>query len=100
MKSKVMAYLAAGLTLSAFTWISPAPAEAQVCNSNFQQHRNVFRKKKRAYRKHLRRAYRNNALPVNVNPYIAPVNRNLYGNLVNPYYSNNNGLVRNILNWF
>ena len=94
-----MAFLAAGLTLSAFTWISPAPAEAQACNSNFQQ-RNAFRQHKKAYRKHLRRAYRNNALPVNVNPYYVPANQNLYGNLVNPYYTNNNGLVRNILNWF
>lgn len=110
MKSKTLAFLAAGLALSAFTWISPAPAEAQVCNQNTNLNsynpnfnRRDFHRNRKAVRKHLNRAYRNNvnAYTGVVNPsYFAPANQNLYGNLVNPYYTNNNGLVRNVLNWF
>ncbi len=110
MKSKTLAFLAAGLALSAFTWISPAPAEAQVCNQNSNlnsyspnSNRRDFHRNRKAVRKHLKRAYRNNvnAYTGVVNPsYFVPANQNLYGNLVNPYYTNNNGLVRNVLNWF
>ncbi|MCB9469469.1 MAG: hypothetical protein H6677_14425 [Candidatus Obscuribacterales bacterium] len=120
MKSKTLAFLAAGLALSAFTWISPAPAEAQVCNQNTNLNsynpnfnRRDFHRNRKAVKKHLKRAYRNNvsayanannslpvSVPVNVNPYYVPANQNLYGNLVNPYYTSNNGLVRNVLNWF
>lgn len=109
MNSKVMSFLAAGLVLTAFTWVSPAPVEAQSCNNgNRFNNARSFKRFKRAKKRQWRRAFNNrnrnnsffnrNRVPVNVNPYFSPVN-GYYGANNNPYF-NNGGFFNTLRNIF
>lgn len=97
MKTKFMAILAAGLTLSAFSWVSFAPpAEAQVCNGN-QNNRRAFKRYKR-FRRNQQRVFRRNVRPANVNPYFVRGNNFYNRGFVNPYFVNQGlwGSIRNL----
>ena len=114
MKSKAMAFLAAGLALTAFTFVVPSSAEARSCNNNnnnrsYFNNGRKFKKFKRVQQRRWNRAFNNNNnnwnRRVNVNPNYTPVNsyfvpnNQVYGNVINPYYTGN-GFMNTIRNLF